>query len=339
MKIIHTFTSFILLCVISNSSVIAHHSHSTIDRNDVRVLRGIVTTFGWSMPHVYLKVNAPNLEGEIVEFSIEMNHPAAMTEIGWSKDSFKAGDVVTWQGAHHRNKARAYSSMSWIEKDGVRIGNSEQDQAPILPSTDFTGLWDRAPNQPTYSPPGQPGNFLLEGWPLTEMGEALVANFNEDQNPVLTCGDPGPPKSMTLPYSHQISRLDENTMIIGRDLMEGQRVVYLDGRPASSPPSKLGHSIGWFEDGDLVVESSNFIADVWGGHTGIDSSDQKHLLERFTLSDDGLGIELTITLTDPVYLSQPVTFTHQWIKTSDRALVHTPCTQESAQLWIEAGYN
>jgi len=339
MKLIRTITSLILLAGISTLPVLAHHSHSTIDRNDVRVLRGIVTTFGWSMPHVYLKVNAPNLQGEIVEFSIEMNHPAAMTERGWSKDSFKVGDVVTWEGAHHRNKARAYSSMSWIENDGVRIGNSDADQAPILPSTDLTGLWDRAPNQPTYGPPGHPGNFLLEGWPLTEMGEALIANFNEDQNPVLTCGDPGPPKSMTLPYSHQISRVDENTLIIGRDLMEGQRVVYLDRRPASSPPSKLGHSIGWFEDADLVVETSNFIADVWGAHTGIDSIDQKHIIERFNLSDDGLGIELTITLTDPVYLAQPVTFTHQWIKTFDRELVQTPCTQESAQLWIEAGYN
>ncbi|MDG2175654.1 MAG: DUF6152 family protein [Gammaproteobacteria bacterium] len=339
MKIIRKITSLILLAGISTLPVLAHHSHSTIDRNDVRVLRGIVTTFGWSMPHVYLKVNAPNLQGEIVEFSIEMNHPAAMTERGWSKDSFKVGDVVTWEGAHHRNKARAYSSMSWIENDGVRIGNSNQDQVPILPSTDLTGLWDRAPNQPTYSPPGHPGNFLSEVWPLTEMGEALIANFNEDQNPVLTCGDPGPPKSMTLPYSHQISRVDENTLIIGRDLMEGQRVVHLDGRSASSPPSKLGHSIGWFEGADLIVETSNFTADVWGAHTGIDSSDQKHLIERFNLSDDGLAIELTITLTDPVYLAKPVTFTHQWIKTIDRELVQTPCTMESAQLWIEAGYN
>ncbi|MFT5321056.1 MAG: hypothetical protein ACI934_001204, partial [Pseudohongiellaceae bacterium] len=47
--------------------VLAHHSHSTIDRNDVRVLRGTVTKYGWSMPHVYLKVEAPNLDGKIVE--------------------------------------------------------------------------------------------------------------------------------------------------------------------------------------------------------------------------------------------------------------------------------
>lgn len=320
-----------LLALVCSFPVFAHHSHSTIDINDVRVLRGTVTKYGWNMPHVYLKAEAPNLQGEIVEYSIEMLHPAAMSERGWSKNSFKPGDVIIWEGAHHRNKARAYSSMNWVEKDGVRIGNSNEIVTAVVPSTDFTGLWDRAPNQPTYNPP--------EGWPLTSLGQELVANFNESQNPVLTCGDPGPPKSMTLPYSHQISRLDENTLVIGRDLMEGQRVIHLDRSQVVGSPSKLGHSVGRYEDGDLIVESSNFIADVWGGHTGINSSDQKHLIERFTLTDDGLGILLTITLSDSVYLSQPVTFTHKWIKMPDRELVQTPCTEESAQLWIEAGLN
>ena len=326
----YSLAALLMLVLAGSVPVAAHHSHATIDRKDVRVLRGTVTKYSWSMPHVFLKVEAPNPAGKIVEYSIEMNHPAAMTEAGWSRDSFKAGDVITWEGAHHKNKARAYSSMNWVEKDGVRVGKTSQMEGLITPSTDFTGLWDRAPNQPTYAPP--------KGWPLNARGQELVDNFSEDQNPVLTCGDPGPPKSMTLPYSHQISRLDENTLIIGRDLMEGQRVVYLDKREAMGPPSKLGHSIGWFEDGDLIVESSHFIADTWGGHTGIDSSDQKHLLERFSLSEDGLAINLTITLTDPVYLSQAVTFTHKWIKVADRDLVQTPCTEESAQLWIEAGF-
>lgn len=326
-----TALSALLLSGISSLPVIAHHSHSTIDRDDIRVLHGVVTRYGWSMPHVFLKVEAPDLKGEIVEYSIEMNHPAAMSEQGFSKDSFKPGDVITWEGAHHKNKARAYSSMRWIEKEGMRIGISEQALTPVSPSTDFTGLWDRGPNQPTYAPP--------QGWPLTDLGRELVANFSEDRNPVLTCGDPGPPKSMTLPYSHQITRLDANTLIIERDLMEGQRVVHLGPNLPTSAPSRLGQSRGWFEDGDLIVETGNFVADTWGAHTGIDSSDQKHLLERFRLTDDGLGIELEITLTDPVYLSRPVTFTHRWVKVADRELVQTPCTEESAQLWIKAGFN
>lgn len=319
----------LLLCCAATGH--AHHSHATLDASDIRVLHGIVTKYGWSMPHVYLKVEAPNPEGRLVEYSIEMLHPAAMAERGWSKDTFVAGDRITWEGAHDKNKSRAYSSLNWAENDGVRVGTAGKAERMVAPSTDFTGLWNRAPNQPTYYPP--------RGWPLTPTGQALVDGFSEDQNPVLSCGDPGPPKSMTLPYAHRITRPDADTLLIERDLMEGSRIVYLGNAPAPGTPSKLGFSTGRFDNGEFVVESGNFVADRWGTHTGIDSSAQKRVIERFRLTEGGMGMELEITVTDPVYLARPVTFTHRWNKVSDRELVQTPCTAESAQLWIEGGFS
>ena len=101
----------------------------------------------------------------------------------------------------------------------------------------------------------------------------------------------------------------------------------------------MGHSVGWFEGDELVVETSNFIADAWGTHTGVDSSAQKHLMERFSLFNGGLGLKSEITVTDPVYLSEPKTFNHYWAKLADRELVQAPCTLESAQLWIEGGFD
>ncbi len=313
------------------SAAFGHHSHASLDPNDVRVLTGVVTRYSWSMPHVYLKVEAPNPEGKVVEYSIELLHPGAMAAQGWDKDSFKPGDRITWQGQHDRNKARAYSSLEWAERDGVRIGQAEGTNAEtIAPSRDFTGMWNRGPNQPTYFPPS--------GWPLSDKGAALVAQFSEDQNPVLECYDPGPPKSMTLPYAHRIRYQDAQTLLIERDLMDDTRVVHLDRSVQPGAPSKMGHSTGWFENGDLIVETTNFTADRWGTHTGIDSSEQKQVRERFRLTDGGMGVEIEITVSDPVYLSAPATFTHRWVKVADRELVRAPCTMESAKLWIEAGY-
>jgi hypothetical protein len=320
-----------MLLVLQASVALGHHSHASLDPNDVRVLTGIVTRYSWSMPHVYLKVEAPNPAGEVVEYSIEMLHPGAMAEQGWGKETFKPGDRITWQGQHDRNKARAYSSMEWAERDGIRVGRSEDgSEQQIVPSTDFTGMWNRGPNQPTYFPP--------TGWALTEKGQALVANFSEDQNPVLECYDPGPPKSMTLPYAHLLRYQDESTLLIERDLMDGVRVVHMDRSVPPGPPSKMGHSIGWFEDGDLIIETSAFTSDRWGTHTGIDSSEQKKVREHFRLVDGGMGIEIETTVTDPVYLLEPTTFTHRWIKVADRDVIRAPCTMESAKLWIEAGY-
>ena len=79
---------YVTLCACLVSVAHAHHSHANIDRNDVRRLTGVVSEYGWQMPHVFLKVMAPNQGGELVEYSIELLHPPAMVERGWSADSF-----------------------------------------------------------------------------------------------------------------------------------------------------------------------------------------------------------------------------------------------------------
>ena len=314
---------------------VAHHSHATLDPNDIRVLTGTVTKYGWQMPHVFLKVKAPNQQGQLVEYSIEMGNPPSMAREGWGSDSLKVGDMITWEGSHDRNKDRAYSSAIWVEKDGVRIGTDPANQVTTIvqPSTDFTGVWTRddlGGFNPNYLPPTD--------WPYTPFGKALVDAFKEDQNPALDCYDPGPPKSTILPYPHIISRPDASTVLIERDLLPTPRVVYLDRNHAAGMPSTMGHSVGWFEGDVLVVETGNFLADRWGSQTGVDSSDQKHLLEKYSLINGGMGLMAEITVTDPVYLSEPVTFKHYWKKLGDRKLVEAPCTLESSLLWIEGGF-
>ena len=92
-------------------------------------------------------------------------------------------------------------------------------------------------------------------------------------------------------------------------------------------------------DGDeLVVETTNFVADRWGSHTGVDSSEQKHLLERFSLIEDGLTLRIQMSLTDPVYFTEPVEIDYYMRKLADRELVSAVCTLESARLFVEAGF-
>ena len=311
----------------------AHHSHATIDQDDIRTYKGVVVKYGWTMPHVYLKVDAPNEAGEIVEYSIELQHPPAMKGMGWDRHSFKPGDRIIWQGAHDQDKTRAYTSLHWAERpDGTRIGAERGAQEKIVPSTDFTGLWRRSDVggfKPHYTPP--------EGWPLSAVGQEMVDNFNEDQNPMVRCGNPGPPKSMIVPYPVSFTRPDEDTIVMERELMQDRRIVYLDTGHEAVEPSRLGHSTGYFEGDTLIVETTNFIADTWGTHTGINSSEQKHLVERFSLSDDGLFLMAEITVTDPIYFTEPVAFNHRWRKLADRKVIQAPCTMESALLYLKGG--
>ena len=314
---------------------LAHHSHASLNKDDVRLYSGVVTRYSWTMPHVFLKIDAPDEAGKVVEYTVELQHPPAMARRGWSRSSFKPGDRITWEGAHDHDPGRHYTGLDWAERgDGERFGLDLAGEPEPVPSTDFTGLWKRSDVggfQPHYRPP--------EGWPLTAAGRALVDGFDEDQNPMVTCGNPGPPKSMLLPYPMMITRPDDETVVIERELMEEVRVIHLAGGEAGGPPSVLGHSTGRFEGGALIVETGNFVADRWGLHTGIDSSARKRLVEKFTLSDDGMYLHAEITVTDPVYLEKPHTFTHRWVKIADREVIQAPCTMEAARLYLEAGYD
>ena len=321
------------IAVLAAATASAHHSHSNLNMEDIRTYSGVVTRYSWTMPHVFLKVKAPNEQGEIVEYSIEMVHPPGMAKRGWTKKTFKPGDRITWEGPHDRREGRHYTGLRWAERgDGERFAMEEMAESGVVASTDFTGLWKRSDIggfNPHYKPPTD--------WPLSAVGQELVDNFHQDQNPMVTCGNPGPPKAMIVPYPVMITRADDNTFIFERELMQDVRVIHLDQNTDAGEPSKLGYSTARLEDGELVVETDNFSADKWGSHTGIDSSDQKHLLERFTLSEDGLFLLAEITITDPVYLTEPVTFIHRWKKLADREVIQAPCTMESAKLYLEGG--
>ena len=320
-----------LLFGVSSHDADAHHSHASLDMKNIKRHRGTVVRYGWGMPHVFLKVKAPNAAGDLVTYSIEMLHPPGMVERGWSRESFKPGDVITWEGPVDKNPNRYYTGMHWIEKaDGTRFTMDIEDD-PILPSTDFSGLWVRdlrgAPGH--YAPP--------KDWPYTALAKAAVENFNEDQNPQLECMNPGPPKATFLPYPIQISRPDSETVVLEYELRNRSRTIYLGEAPANSEPSAFGTSVGHFEGDDLVVETTNFVADRWGIYTGVDSSAEKHLLERFSLIDDGLALRIRMTITDPVYLTEPVTVDYYMSKLGDRELVDVPCSIENATLFLNAG--
>lgn len=333
-KNLHRCALIVASTFLFSSVAQAHHSHASLNKDDVRLYSGVVARYSWTMPHVFLQVDAPDPDGKVVRYSIEMQHPPAMFKRGWTRDSFKAGDRITWEGPHDSDLNRHYTGLSWAERgDGTRFNMEQNAEDEAVPSTDFTGLWKRSDEggfNPHYKPP--------VGWPMSEKGQALIDGFDEDQNPMVTCGFPGPPKSMIIPYPILITRPDDKTVVIEGELNPRNRTVYLSDAPEMGEPSIAGYSTGRVEDGALIVETSNFVADPWGIHTGIDSSEQKKLVERFTLSEDGMYLHADITVTDPVYLAKPHTFRHRWVKIADREVIQAPCTLEAAKLYLEAGY-
>jgi len=326
----------------------AHHSHASIDPSKPIKMVGVVKEFQWRSPHVYIVISSKTAAGKVVDYSIEALNPPAMAALGWNVNSLKPGDAVTWGGHHDRDPNRPYASIDWIQKaDGTRLEASiaasrrrgeagKLDTAGVKPAKDLgEGLWHRiSPDGSPFPPQRKPPT----GWPLTEKAKLRVAEFSEDDNPIAKCIEGGPPRLLVGLLGFQWSRPNDKKILIDRDLLSGPRVIHLDRDAPRGEPSSNGHSIGYFDGDELVIETDNFVAETWGLAMGIDSSAQKSLVERYSLSPDGKRLNVTVTVTDPEMLTRPHTFTHQWTKINDRPLIKAPCSLENAQAYLKAGY-
>jgi len=73
--------------------------------------------------------------------------------------------------------------------------------------------------------------------------------------------------------------------------------------PAGIEPSFAGHSIGNWEGNTLVVDTIGFAAGVLSPPTR--SSEQMHIVERFTFDTEDMSLRRDYSVTDPVYLAEP----------------------------------
>ena len=87
-------------------------------------------------------------------------------------------------------------------------------------------------------------------------------------------------------------------------------------------------------DRRLIIETSGFLPTLWGAANGVDSSSDKSLVENYHLAKDGMSIEISITVTNPVHLVEPVTVVGVYFKDEDREFVETPCDLEAASLHL-----
>ena len=98
---------------------IAHHSFAAeFDANSPVKLTGTVTKIEWANPHVWFYLDVKDESGAATNWGMEMGGPNGLMRAGWTRNSMKAGDVVTVEGFRARS--------------GKNIGNAT---AVILAST------------------------------------------------------------------------------------------------------------------------------------------------------------------------------------------------------------
>jgi len=84
--------------LVASSAACAHHSFAMFDNEKQIKLKGTVTDFQWTNPHVYIEVDASNVYADdkaVKNWTIECANPGILNRIGWKFNMVKAGDEVT----------------------------------------------------------------------------------------------------------------------------------------------------------------------------------------------------------------------------------------------------
>ena len=89
--------------LVTSVPAIAHHASGPFYDNEKRVEAiGTVTKFVFRNPHSFLYVDAPNAEGTMIAWEIEMGTAVSMSRRGWTAETIKAGDQIKVVGQPSR---------------------------------------------------------------------------------------------------------------------------------------------------------------------------------------------------------------------------------------------
>jgi hypothetical protein len=91
----------------------AHHSNSMYDRDQQTELKGQVTDFQWTNPHIHLFFDVKDAHGNIKKWVSEGPSPSQMAENGWKQETLKPGDRVSIVGNPSRNGSPSIR-LRWV---------------------------------------------------------------------------------------------------------------------------------------------------------------------------------------------------------------------------------
>jgi hypothetical protein len=322
-----TLLTLVMLSVATGAA--AHHSPALYDFQKTITVDGSVAKYEWSNPHVYIFIRSTtNADDRLWE--VEAGSPTMMERTGWFKDSLRVNDRVVIQVNPARNPARRVALLRSLQKaDGsfaYRLGNFTPAVLPNpVAASSLTGNW-LPTTQEFMRFVGSPAE-----WPLTDKGRAATTRHTDSKNGVQNCVSLSAPFLMAWNDLKQIEVGDRTTLIRAALIDNVERVIHMNADShAGAKPTNQGHSIGRFEGGALVVDTTHFAPHASGIRNGVPSGRGKHLVERFQLSPDRTRLTYSFELADPEYLAKPVTGSVEWVHRPDLTYIGYMCDRGMA---------
>jgi hypothetical protein len=302
----------------------AHHSEAAFDMESVVAFRGTVTAFNWRNPHVYIEVEADSGSGNPTRWQIETGATPLLARSGWSPNSLAIGEQIAVRAHPARDPSRQYSILIALEKtDGTVLRQVVTNSEATAAADSIAGVWK-----------GNTASLadLAEGFesmPATPKGAAAQASYDVNvENPAASCVAYSTP-AIIVASGFFLSKIElrEDAVVLRNEWFDAERIIYTDGRghPTDGERTVQGHSIGHWEDGALVVDTTLFADHRSPYQTGVPSGARKHVVERYALAPDGRTMAVDFTLEDPEYLAEPFTGHVEWVYRPDLQFFRFGC--------------
>jgi hypothetical protein len=173
--------------------------------------------------------------------------------------------------------------------------------------------------------------------PMTEIAKQKVAAYRAlvtptGETPGGYCLGTGMPGSMlgSGGYPMEILQRPEEMIVVYEAHSEIRR-IYFGNRnlaPEDRIPGRNGYSSGRWDNDTLVVETTSLIEQVDQQYA---HSDQAKIVERYRMIEEN-GRKVLIaemTLTDPVFYTQPVTAEKRWSQVANGHVLPYECAEEN----------
>jgi cyclase len=205
--------------------------------------------------------------------------------------------------------------------------------APAFAQIGLSGVWADRITEDSYERSGGPPLGDYQGIPLNDAGrmKADSHDHSEWSLPEFQC------RPHPAPYQWRALgavRISEDIDPVSRDLRayhleylrSMDRWIYMDGRP--HPPEWAPHSWSGFStgkwEGNMLVVTTTHIKGAYLRRNGASFSDNSTMMEYITRHADYL--EITMILTDPVWLEEPFIQTTHYELDPHTTLSYYPCT-------------
>jgi hypothetical protein len=301
---------------------LAHHSVSAFyDNQIVAEIDGTITSVRWVNPHVRLTVESLNENGELVSWDIESGSVNFLERDGVSRSDVVIGELVRVVGYASRH-GRHEMVASYITLPG---GENVVLWPGLLGGGTTAGLTLRAesPSETDSIPAANDARDIFRVWSvgrdstgragdggtLPVSAAARMAQAEYDpliDDTALHCISQGMPGIMDNPFPMEILEQGED-ILIRTEEWDVERTIHMNTAEGTEirPATPLGYSVGRWDGGSLVVSTSN-IDWPYFDDIGTPMTQAMKIVERYTLSEDGSRLDMTMTVTDPAIFTEPV---------------------------------